>query len=175
MQKVSHVNLVWKRPILSMNYFERALQELWPQIKEQILYRIYFLQNSHYLRKITTDCFSFLKVCMYLISNFTCKGIQSLNECRVVAIESLSIELEETIVHKCFKKSVFEILKELILYFIPIRTWVENLHIKAVLKILWLECQVIFTRPSRTRLVVTSQTYKLRCTLYWCFHCISIW
>ena len=175
MQKVSHVNLVWKRPILSMNYFERALQELWPQIKEQILYRIYFLQNSHYLRKITTDCFSFLKVCMHLISNFTCKGIQSLNECRVVAIESLSIELEETIVHKCFKKSVFEILKELILYFIPIRTWVENLHIKAVLKILWLECQVIFTRPSRTRLVVTSQTYKLRCTLYWCFHCISIW
>ena len=164
MQKVSHVNLVWKRPILSMNYFERALQELWPQIKEQILYRIYFLQNSHYLRKITTDCFSFLKVCMHLISNFTCKGIQSLNECRVVAIESLSIELEETIVHKCFKKSVFEILKELILYFIPIRTWVENLHMKSCIKDLMVRMPSYFYQAIKGK--TCSNIANIQTTLY---------
>ena len=46
----------------------------------------------------------------------------------MAAIESFSIELKETIVHKCFKKSVFEILEELKLYFISIRAWVERLH-----------------------------------------------
>ena len=31
-----------------MNYFERVFQELWPQIKEQILNRTYVLQKSRF-------------------------------------------------------------------------------------------------------------------------------
>ena len=49
-------------------------------------------------------------------------------------MESFSIELEEAIVHKCYKKGVFEIMEELMLYFIYIRAWVENLHIKNCIK-----------------------------------------
>ena len=56
--------------------------------------------------------------------------MQSLKESRVVAIESFSIEVKEAIVHKYSKKGVFEILEELMLYFISNRAWVENLHIK---------------------------------------------
>ena len=37
-----------------------------------------------------------------------------MKESRVVDMESFSIELIEAIVHKCSKKGVFEILKELI-------------------------------------------------------------
>ena len=64
---------------------------------------------------------------MHLIFNFICKDT-IFKRTRVAAIESFSIELKETIVHKCFKKSVFEILEELKLYFISIRAWVERLH-----------------------------------------------
>ena len=39
-------------------------------------------------------------------------------------------------------------------YFISIRTWVENHHIKTVLKILWLQCQVIFTRTRSTKIEI---------------------
>ena len=47
-----------------------------------------------------------------------------------MAMESFSIELKETIVPKCFKKGIFEILDEFMLYFISIIAWVENIHIK---------------------------------------------
>ena len=55
---------------------------------------------------------------------------QSLKELRVVAMESFSIEFQDTIAHKSSKKGVFEILKETMLCLISVRAWVENLHIK---------------------------------------------
>ena len=39
-----------------------------------------------------------------------------LKESRVVVTESLSIELKESIIGKCSKRRVFEILEELMLY-----------------------------------------------------------
>ena len=53
-QQIFHVNgnFPWKRPIISMNYFERVLQEFWPQIKKHILCRTYVLQSSHFWTKL---------------------------------------------------------------------------------------------------------------------------
>ena len=68
------------------------------------------LTEQQFLEQITTAClwnFSFLEICMHLISNFTCKDIQSLKESRVVAMESFSIELKEAFVHKCSKEKRF--------------------------------------------------------------------
>ena len=117
-----------------MNYFQHV-QELWPQIMEQILYRTCLIEQP-FLSKITTGClrnFSFLEVYMYLNFNCTCKDT-NFKRSRVVALKPFSFELKETIVHKCSKKNIFEILEELMLYFISIRAWVENFHKKAVSK-----------------------------------------
>ena len=99
----------WKRPIISLNYFECVFQEFWPQTKKQILYRTYVLQNSHFSTKLP------LAACgTFLFSKFVCTWllilhakIQSLKESGVVAIKSFSIELIEVIVHKCSKKRCF--------------------------------------------------------------------
>ena len=49
-------------------------------------------------------------------------------------MESFSTKLKETSVHKFIKKVVSEILEELMLYFISIRAWVENLNITNCIK-----------------------------------------
>ena len=64
---------------------------------------------------------------MYLILILYAR-IQSLKKSRVVAIESFSIEVKNTIVHKCSEKRCYR----------NNGAWVENLHIKTVLQILWL-------------------------------------
>ena len=69
-----NANFPWKRPIISMNYFERVSQELWPQIKKHVLYITHVLQQS-FLNKITIGCllnFAFLEVYMHLIAIFIC-------------------------------------------------------------------------------------------------------
>ena len=69
-----NANFPWKRPIISMNYFERVSQELWPQIKKHVLYIIHVLQQS-FLNKITIGCllnFASLEVYMHLIAIFIC-------------------------------------------------------------------------------------------------------
>ena len=109
-----NVNFSWKRPIISMTYFERVFQDFWPQIKKQILYRT--LQISHFKTKLP------LAACgTFLFSNFVrtwllilYARIQSLKESAVVAMESFSTELIEVIVHKYSKKMCFQILEELI-------------------------------------------------------------
>ena len=93
-----------------MNYFERVFQELWLQIKEQILYRKCLTEQT-FLSKSTIGClwnFCFLEVCVNLVSNFTCK-IQFLKESRA---ESYSIELTGAM-EMCSKIGVFKILGEL--------------------------------------------------------------
>ena len=75
-----------------------------------------------YRSRICPVCISFLV--------FLHARIQSLKESQVVALESFSIELKETIVRKYSRKSVFEIFEELMLYFISITAWIENLYIK---------------------------------------------
>ena len=49
-------------------------------------------------------------------------------------MESFSLELKETVIHKCSKKGVLKILEELMLYFISIKAWVANLQIKDCIK-----------------------------------------
>ena len=56
-------------------HFERVFQEFCPQVKKQVLCRTYALQNSHFeqnYQRLFIN-FSFLKVCMHLITSFTCK------------------------------------------------------------------------------------------------------
>ena len=104
-----NLNFPWKRPILSMNYFERVFQEFWSQIKKQILRRTYVLQNNHFWTKLP------LAACVtFLFSKFVCiwllilhERIQFFKESQVVAKESFSTELMKTIVHKSFKKRCF--------------------------------------------------------------------
>ena len=99
-----------------MNYFERDFQEFWPQMKKQILYRTYVLQNSHFWTKLP------LAACgTFLFSKFVCTWLlilharmQSFKESGVVAMESFSFEYIEAIVRKCSQKDRFEILEELI-------------------------------------------------------------
>ena len=81
-----------------MTYFERVFQEIWLQIKRQILYRTYVLQNNHFQTKLPLAAYG-----TFLFSKF---GMESL--------ESFSFELIEAIVRKCSKKGGFEILEELI-------------------------------------------------------------
>ena len=96
------------------NYFERVFQEFWPQIKKHILCRTYVLQNSHFWTKLLlAHCGTFL------FSKFVCISllilharIEFLEESRVVAIESFSIELIEVIVHRCSKKRCFRNIEE---------------------------------------------------------------
>ena len=97
-----NVNFLWKRPILSMNYFECVFQEFWPQIKEQILYRTYFEQNYHWL----LVQFVFPRS-LYIFVYILHASIQSLKESRVVAVESFSTELKKAILHTCSKKRCF--------------------------------------------------------------------
>ena len=53
--------------------------------------------------------FPFLQVCMRIISSLTCKdAILTCKESQVVAMESFSIELKETIELKCSKKRRFQ-------------------------------------------------------------------
>ena len=88
-----NVNFSWKRPIISMNYFERIFQKFWPQIKKQILYRTCLTKQS-FLNKITTGWLwnlSFLEFCMHLIANFTCKD--TMKESGIVIVESFSCGL----------------------------------------------------------------------------------
>ena len=127
-----------------MNYIERVFQEILATDKEINIVQNILLVELFFSRSLYAFDF-------FLILH---SRIQSLKESRVVAIVSFSIELKETIVHKCSKKGAFEILEELMLYFISIRAWVENLRIKncIILKTLWLQCRAIFTRPLRTRL-----------------------
>ena len=131
-----------------MNYFESVFQEFLPQIKEQILYGIYIHTEQPFLSKITTDCLwncSFPEVCVHLISNFTWK-VQSLKESLVVATESFSIELKETIVHKCSTRRCFRNIGGTYAFFCIYQSWVENPHIKSCIK------NLIFTGILRTRL-----------------------
>ena len=105
-----NVNFHWKGPILSMNYFERVFQELWPYLKEQILYRTLVLQHIHFWAKFpmtTWGTFLFLKfVCIWFLILLT--RIQYFKESRVVVTtESFSIELNESIVHTCSEKRYF--------------------------------------------------------------------
>ena len=97
-----------------MNYFERVFQAFWSQIKEQILYRTYVPQNSHFKAKLTlTVCEFFLSKFVYIQFLILYLRIQSLKEFRGVAMKSLLVELIEATVHKCSKKGVFEMLEEL--------------------------------------------------------------
>ena len=93
-----------------MNYLERVFQEFWPQIKKQILYRAYVLQNSHFWTKLPLaagESFLFSKFVCTLLLILHAK-IQSFKEPEVVAMEFFSIELIEVIVHKCSKKRCFK-------------------------------------------------------------------
>ena len=127
---------------------------------------------------------------LYLFSKLVCiwflilyARIQFLKESKVIAMESFSIELKETIVPKCFKKGIFEILDEFMLYFISIIAWVENVHIKNCNKNLMIIMPSYFYKEIKDKtwnssvkktILVTSQTYRLRSTLYWCFHWIKV-
>ena len=115
-----NVNFPWKRPMLSMNYFEllwTCFSRMLATDKEKkILCGTYVLQNSHFCIKLP------LVACgTFLFSKFACiwlqilhARIQLLKESWVVAMESFLIEFIEAIAQTCSKKSVFEILEELI-------------------------------------------------------------
>ena len=192
-----------------MNYFERVFQEFWPQIKKQILYRTYVLQNSHYTKLLQAACGTFLFsifVCIWLLILHA--RIQSLKESWAEASHTSVLEkgvfkiLEEPtwkhprriqlkikwrnlanmhagikfkncvrqlcvwrpgrhicafcmLISRLFSSGIklgvrkfrdlinvglycFLSVSSILLYFISIRSWVENLRIKTVLKILWL-------------------------------------
>ena len=74
------------------------------------------LTEQSFLNKITTGClwnFSFIEVSMHFVATFSLHSrIQFLKDSLVVAMESFSIELTETIAHKCSKKGVYEMLQE---------------------------------------------------------------
>ena len=112
-----NVSFPWKSPIkkfifsnaaglqspnlLIMNYFEGVFQEFWPHIMEEILYRTYILQNSHFwAREPLATCgtfpfFNFVSIWLPILH----ARIQSLKESRVVTMESISIEHIELISH----------------------------------------------------------------------------
>ena len=104
------MNFPWKIPVISMNYFECAFQEFWPQMKKYMLYRTHVLQNSHFWTKLplaTCETFLFSKfVCTWLLILHA--RIQSLKKSRVIAMESFSTELLEAIIHKCSRKRCFQ-------------------------------------------------------------------
>ena len=109
------VNFLWKRLIISRNYFERVFQKFWPHIKKQILYRRNVLESCHFWAKLPLTAWQ-----SFLFSTFVCfwflilhARIQSAKESRVVTKESFSNELKEAFVHKCSKKGIFKILGEL--------------------------------------------------------------
>ena len=195
----------------SMNYIKYELlrtcfKEFWPQIKKQILYRTYVLQNSHYTKSLQAACGTFI------FSKFVCIWLLILHG-RIQSLKESWVEASYTSV---LEKGIFKILEELtwkhtrriqlkmkwrslhadirpkncvrqlyiwrpgrhiyvfcmsisclfssgiklgvrkfrdlidfrlhcslsvssvLLYCISIRVWVENFHIKTVLKILWL-------------------------------------
>ena len=128
------------------------------QTKEQILYRTHVLQNSRFCAKLPlTACETFH------FSTFVCiwclilrARIQSLKESRVVAMESFSIELIEAIVHKCFKKVAFKILKEL----------KKNTHTKNTISgkgVIWLICPQIWHQTQKLRM---KAVHLKTCTSY---------
>ena len=110
-----------------------------------------------FLSKITGDClwnFSLLKVCMHLISNFTCKD----TDFRVVALKFSQLNL---------KRPYWE---NLCFFFISIRACVENLHTKNCIKNLMVIMPSYFYKDIKDKtwnssvknaILVTSQTYKL--------------
>ena len=103
-----NVNFTWKRLIPSVDYFRHVFEELWPEIKEKLLYRTYVLQDSHFFVKLPlAPCGTFLFskfVCIrFLILHAKIQCLKDRNESQVVALESFSIELRETIVRKCSK------------------------------------------------------------------------
>ena len=170
------MNFPWKRPILSMNN---------TQIKEQILHGALSLENIHFWAILAlTACgtFLFLRfICIWF--QILHVRIQSLKKSHVVAVEFFSIELKETIVHKCSKKSIFKIMEELMLYFISFRGWVENLHIQNCIKNLMVMMPSSFYKTIKDKtwkssvkkaILVTLQTYKLYSTLYWGFHWVRV-
>ena len=86
--------------------------------------------------KITIDClwnFSLREVCLHLISNFACKDT-IFKRIPSSCYGTISIELKKPSYTSVLKIGVFEILKELMLYFISTRGWVENFHIKNCIK-----------------------------------------
>ena len=93
--------------MLQVFYFEGVFQEFWLQIVEQILYRTYVIQNSHFWAKLSLSaCGTFLSlnlVCIWCpIFN---ARVQSFKESRAVTMESFSTELIEAITHRCSIKS----------------------------------------------------------------------
>ena len=95
----------------------------------------------------------------FLSSKFVCMSflilharIQFLKESRVVAIESFSIELKETIAHKCSKKQVFSEYWKI--HFISFRAWVENLHIKNCINYLLVKMPTYFYSTLTIRLEI---------------------
>ena len=93
--------------MLQVFYFEGVFQEFWLQIVEQILYRTYVIQNSHFWAKLSLSaCGTFLSlnlVCIWCpIFN---ARVQSFKESRTVTMESFSTELIEAITHRCSIKS----------------------------------------------------------------------
>ena len=112
--------------------------------------RAIFEQNYHW------HCLwnnSFFEVCMHLISNLTWKDT-NFKASWGVAIEPFSIEPKETTMHSVLKKDVFQILEELMLYFIPIKAWVENLHTKNCVK------NLMVIMPSYFRRAIKDKTWK---------------
>ena len=110
-----------------------------------------------FLSKTTTDTacetilFSKFVCILFLISH---ERIQILKASWGVAIESFSIEPKETTMHSVLKKDVFQILEELMLYFIPIKAWVENLHTKNCVK------NLMVIMPSYFRRAIKDKTWK---------------
>ena len=139
------------------------------------------LIEQPFLSKITTDYlwnFSFFEVSMHLISNFTCKDTtfkRISSSCYGIFFNWTKKPLYTSVL----KKGVFEIMEELMLYFMSVRAWVDNLHIKNRIKNLMVIMPSYFYKDIedktwkysvRKAILVTSQTCKLHSTLYWCFH-----
>ena len=84
-----------------MNYFERVFSRILATDKGTNTIQNICRTKQPFLSKITTDClwnFSFLEVCIHLISSFTCKD---------TIFKRISSSCYGAIVHKCSKKGCF--------------------------------------------------------------------
>ena len=140
------------------------------------------LTEQPFLSKSTIDFlwnFSFLKVCIHLIFNFTYKD----KIFKRISSSCYRIFLNWTSCTSVLKKGVFEILKKLMLYFIAIRAWIENIHIKSCIKNLMVIMPRYFYKAIKDKtwkssvkkaILVTSQTCKLYSTFYWFFYWVRV-